>query len=134
MYGLYVHCTSCTPRAELASGNCAALTPSHCTALHVALAHDTHDTHVQVVATKDHGLVIVHDVTLDGSTNVEAAFPDRKSGLIDTPGEDGDPIKQEGFFVKDFTQGETNTTPVAVVDADIEAGSHELLLLSFVLF
>jgi len=63
-----------------------------------------------VVATKDHHLIIRHDVLLDGTTNVLECdqYKNKKSRKL-APSHDGEENEIEGFFACDFTLEEIKT-------------------------
>ncbi len=58
-----------------------------------------------VVSTKDHHLIICHDLTLDDSSNCAEVFPGRER-TRKTPAVDGDPLEMTGHFACDYTLAE----------------------------
>lgn len=62
-----------------------------------------------VNSTKDHKLIICHDVTLNSETDVAEKFPEKFSKEEILSAIDGDPLHMEGHFAKDFTLGEIST-------------------------
>lgn len=67
-------------------------------------------------STKDGRLIICHDVTLEGETDVAEKFPERKAKNRIESAVDGDPLEMEGWFAKDFTLEEILTLNKAEPD------------------
>ena len=62
-----------------------------------------------VISCKDGKLIICHDVTLEGETDVDTRFPEREAKNDISSAVDGDPLEMEGYFAKDFTWEEVQS-------------------------
>jgi glycerophosphoryl diester phosphodiesterase len=61
-----------------------------------------------VICTKDHQLIMNHDITLGGETDVASKFPAKKT-TENAWNLDGEPVEMTGYFAKDLTLLEVKT-------------------------
>ena len=75
-------------------------TPHSLSGYEEAVASGADYIEFDVIACKDGKLIICHDVTLEGETDVAQRFPERFNNYFIESAVDGDPREMEGFFAR----------------------------------